>query len=416
MPPKVKPAIKKQLTPAKFGLADEQPYTRRQLLQRVPRQLATFESLGQRQPTAYPGYHPRMIAACRLLLEASRVGGAPNSPLALPASRWPAGLTDADLAIIGSDFGEVAGALYLLSTKQVTIQRGATAVPLTFTHVIFPSDPANKLVDYIAVASDGAHYNISAKYVKGGAPAISAIHQILNTWIGQPKWDHLADVGLSRETHLAAVGVMSLLGIERNQPSVSDLFSGPLEAAQFLSALDPSSRPAQAYRALDAALSRTPAGESWNRASAMTVDDMQTVVESLGHTGTTTSEIDALWETMTQWLTPYWTAAGIVGKFDVAAIKRRWARPEAPRFGPLHFPLTYALLNWLNTPANGALDVLTAAARTLQVCQLRLMNLKSAPTNGIVYRWEPFHEHHFEFWSPSHTVLPLNNRMGFRLK
>ena len=148
----------------------------------------------------------------------------------------------------------------------------------------------------------------------------------------------------------------------------------------------------------------------------MTVYDMEEIVAALGHSETTDKDIDVLWKKMEKWLTPYWTAAGIVGKFDIAAIKSGWTKPKKPRIGPLHFPITYALLNWLNDPANGALDVLTAAARTLQVCQLRLMNLNNAPSKGVVYRWEPFNENNFEFWSPSHTVLPLNNRMGFRLK
>ena len=413
-----KPASKKQLTPSKFGLANEQPHTRGKLLSHIPRVLTTFDQLGHTQPTSYPGYAPRMIAACRLLLKSSSVDGTPNTPLPFPARSWPKGITTEELAIIGSDFGEVAGALYLLSTKQITIKRGNATVPLQFKHIMFPSDPANKLVDYVAVTTDDAHYKISAKYKKGGAPALSAVEHVIQKWLRQTNWANLSKVGLRRDTHFTALSVMNLLGIERENPAkgMSDLFTGPLEAAQFLTYVDPSSRPAKAYTALEAALAATPDGKNWARAAAMTVYDMEEIVAALGHSETTDKDIDVLWKKMEKWLTPYWTAAGIVGKFDIAAIKSGWTKPKKPRIGPLHFPITYALLNWLNDPANGALDVLTAAARTLQVCQLRLMNLDKAPSKGVVYRWEPFNENNFEFWSPSHTVLPLNNRMGFRLK
>lgn len=414
-----KSAFKKQLTPSKLGLADEQPYTRRQLLSRVPLVLDKFSRLGRTQAASYPGYAPRMIDACRLLLKSSSMGGTPNTPLSFPARSWPKGITPEELTTIGVDFGEVSGALYLLSTKQITIKRGNTTIPLQFKHVIFPSNPANKLVDFVAVTTDDEHYKISSKYKKGGAPALSAVEHVIQKWLRQTNWANLTrKVGLRRDTHLTALSVMNLLGIERENPveGMSDLFSGPLEAAQFLSLVDPSSRPAKAYTALEAALAATPDGKNWANPVAMSVYDMEEIVAALGHSETTDKDIDALWKKMEKWLTPYWTNAGIVGKFKIDKIKSGWTNPKNSRIGPLHFPITYALLGWLNDPANGALDVLTAGARTLQVCQLRLMNLQNAPSTGVVYRWEPFKENNFEFWSPSHAVLPLNNRMGFRLK
>lgn len=409
------PAVKKQLGPAAFGLADAVPRTRDEILSAVRSGLKTVGRLGTQDPKTYPGYAPRLVDACRIVLDASGHDGAPNQPLSVSGATWPDGLTDADLAIVGSDFGEVSGAVFVLSSSQLTTRRDGESVPLRFVRVYFPSSASNKLVDYVAITEDHEHYNISAKYVKGGAPSISAIQTIINGWLSQPNWRDLAQLGVARETHLNAVSVMSLLGLERNRLYGSDLFRGPIEAAQFLSVTDPSSRPGRAYRALESALRRVPGGDSWELSGklAMSPSDMQAVVQGLVPSNPT---FETVWPVLVEWLTPYWRAAGIDGKFNLDAIARGWARPGNPRFGPLHFPLTYALLAWLNDPRNGALDVLTAAARTLNVCQVRLMNLRSAPTTGLVYRWEPFYEHTFEFWSPSHTVLPLNNRMGFRLK
>lgn len=418
-------AIKKQLVPSSFGLGDDQPRARKEILTAVTRQLNTFAKLGESNPDEYPAYTPSMIAACRLLLDVSAQRGTPNAPLSLGEDSWPVDITEKQLAIIGSDFGEVTGAVFLLSAKNIEITRGEEIIPLEFTEIKFPSSEQNELFDYEAITPQGHTYKVSAKYIKGGAAAISAMQPLLNQWLGQEDWSALADVGLSKDRHFVPLQVLNLLGMERRQLRVSDLFRGPIEAAEFLVTGDPDSAPARAYNALTAAFASPPTGQSWGNPFSTDPDVMQEIVESLlpiNKPALTANESDQLWDILTEWLTPYWTAAGIQGKFDVPAIKYAWSRTSSsrggnlPRFGPLHYPLTYALLKWLNDPSNNALEILNAAARTLGVCQLKLTNLVPASKRGVTYLWQPFHEHEFEFHSPSHAVLPLNNRMGFRLK
>lgn len=419
------PVIKKQLGPIKFGLGDDQARSRKEILSAARRRMAEFRKFGTTDPDQYPAYTPSMLDACELLLDvSSQLGTKPNLPISTNGRRWPSDITPQQLAIIGSDFGEVAGAVFVLSAKNLPITRGTETIPLQFTEVKFPVTEQNELFDYEAITPQGDVYKISAKYIKGGAPSISAMQPLLNQWVSQDDWASLSEVGLDKDRHFVPLQVMNLLGIERRQLRVSDLFRGPIEAAEFLVTGDPGSRPAQAYLALKRALAKAPNGESWGDPFTMDAELMQDVVDALlpvSGPALTLKESEQLWDIMTDWLTPYWTEAEIAGKFDVSAITSGWSRTSSsrgiiPRFGPLHYPLTYALKRWLNDPKNHALEILNAAARTLNVCQLKLTNLAPAASKGIVYQWQPFHEHEFEFHSPSHAVLPLNNRMGFRLK
>jgi hypothetical protein len=85
-------------------------------------------------------------------------------------------------------------------------------------------------------------------------------------------------------------------------------------------------------------------------------------------------------------------------------------------WGILHYPITSNLVKWLNTPASGATDLLTKAAQTINVTQLRMYS-KPSITNpaGCEYVVSKFADSKFEFGTPSSAPNPIGNRIGLTM-
>lgn len=362
--------------PSKFGLSMN-PESADSLFRKVNSGLKQLQSTGK--------ISMGVFNICTEILNQSNKG---KDKFDVDFSAW---VTPQEIGIITSDFGEVAGALYMLRNRDSN-----------FVKVKFPTLANEKLVDYYLADLNDIDYPYSAKAGQGGKPSIIAVVPAI------AKMNNLKG-----KSKLAAEVIMAI-GIEEKtsegKSTGTDLFKGPLLAANILGNEIPS------YQELIKVL-RNQALKTGYSSGIPTMEHLDNAMANAGlypHCADT-------------YFKSFLDTAKAMGFFikDDASVKRAinispyglpGGKPHRDRrWGLLHYPITSNLLSWLNDPDNGAKDLLTDAARTLTVTQIYLdVYPKNKPTS-CVFTTKQFSEAKFEFRSPSSTPNPTGNRIGLSM-
>jgi hypothetical protein len=332
----------KELIPSKFGLGDK------------PVTLAALKSTIISKLNGKP---PAVKAFCLHLLEGSCKGSA-------TISKTTVRLTDKEINIILKDFGELAGAAYVLSVCKL------------YKSVKFPTGN-EKLIDYIMVRKDGLEEKFSAKAGQGGKPSITSLMPAIDA--------------MEKESNLSpkmkkAIKVIKLISTEEK----NGLYLGPLKAAKFLKT--------PGYTALIKTIKEfnvNPQGD------VPTAEELEYAIHGM-----------AGFKNVMAACKEFFNAAGYTVNETVT--KRLIETPRAGKekvWGVLHYPITAELIKWLNDDKNGAKEVLTAAATTLTVNQIYL----DTSSSGYKYAVKSFSKGTFQFGSPSSMPRPTNNRIGFTM-
>jgi hypothetical protein len=275
------------------------------------------------------------------------------------------GLTPQDIGVITSDFGEVTGALYMLTSKK------------NYTHAKFPTDENARLVDYYLVR-DGVDEKISAKAGEGGAPAITAVEKALDSM--DPKT-------LSPKLK-KALRVLQII-------SKGSVYSGVLEVAQFLKM--------PGYAQLIVLLSKKELKTGYIAGNKIpTQEYLIKAVDAMGS-----------FDSAMKICKPLFAAAkfSLGGADKMKSVFDGSAGSRYKKWGMIHFPITSEVMGWLNDPRNGATEILTMAARTLTVNQIYL----DYKNNNLTYTVHTFSDADFKFHSPSSTPNPVGNRIGMKM-
>jgi len=339
---------KKLLTPSKFGLNTMKPLTSSQIATIVIKRLKSLDISDAAKKV------------CKYIIDQSISG----------KDSFPAKFTDVskeDMGVITSDFGEIAGALYMLNSKR------------DYTHAKFPIGENERLVDYYLVR-DGIDEKISAKAGEGGAPSLTAVEKSL---------DDIKPETLNK-TQKKALIVLQFI----NRGTV---YGGVLEAAKFLKM--------PGYMALISILSRKHLKTGYN---APNIPDQRDLIKAVDACGT--------FDSCMVEFKPLFTAAkfalgGSTGEAKMRSVFSGTAGTRYKKWGILHFPVTSEVMGWLNDPNNEARNLLTMAARTLTVNQVYL-DYKS---NTLTYTTKTFSDADFKFHSPSSTPNPVGNRIGMKM-
>jgi hypothetical protein len=370
----IPPLAKKQLTPIQFGF-NLTPVNSATLYRQTKERLNIMKT-GKK---ITPGVH----AVCLHILDESNKG---STSFKVPFDKW---VSAQEAGIITSDFGEITGALFMLKHHSKE-----------FSKAKFPTVSNQKLVDYYLIDSKGLDHPFSAKAGKGGKASITAVTPII------AKMKNLKGNDLKAATVLAHIGIE-----EKNDAGKStgtDLFKGPLLAAEYLK-LDSYNELVKVVRNL------TKNSKGVHKYTTGIPDDVH-LLEAIDHAGK--------WPAAAEKIKPFLNAAKRLGfelkdESAVARAVNRGADFKAHRdkpWGILHYPITANLIQWLNNPANGATKLLTKAAQTMNVTQVRLYSKPSAakPTS-CEYVVSKFADSKFEFGSPSSTPNPVGNRIGLTM-
>jgi hypothetical protein len=363
------PLAKKQLTPIQFGF-NLTPVNAAALYKQTKDRLNIMKT-GKK---ITPGVH----AVCLHILDESNKG---SSSFNVPFDKF---VSAQEAGIITSDFGEITGALFML--KHYSNQ---------FSKAKFPTVSNQKLVDYYLIDSKGLDHPFSAKAGKGGKASITAVTPII------AKMKNLKGAELKAATVLKHIGIE-----EKNDAGKStgtDLFKGPLLAAEYLK-LDSYNELVKVVRNL------TKNSKGIHKYTSGIPNDVH-LLEAIDHAGK--------WPAAAGKIKPFLDAAKRLGfelkdESAVARAVNRGADFKAHRdkpWGILHYPITANLIQWLNNPANRATTLLTKAAQTMNVTQVRLYS-KSTSCNYVVSK---FASSRFEFGSPSSTPNPVGNRIGLTM-
>jgi hypothetical protein len=336
---------KKLLTPSKFGLNTMKPMTSSQIVTVARKRLMSLD---------ISDYTKQL---CNYIIDQS-IAGKDSFPAKF------SGVSNEDLGVITSDFGEVAGAIYMLNSK------------MGYTHARFPIGENERLVDYYLVRN-GIDEKISAKAGQGGAPALTAVEKALGD----------IDTKILNDTQKKALSVLDFI----NKGTV---YGGVLEAAKFLKM--------PGYKALISILSRKDLKTGYN---APNIPDQQDLIRAVDACGTFDSCMSEF--------KPLFTAANFVlgGEGKMRSVFDGSAGSRYKKWGILHFPVTSEIMGWLNDPDNEARNLLTMAARTLTVSQV-YFDYKS---NNFSYTTKTFSDADFKFHSPSSTPNPVGNRIGMKM-
>ena len=145
-PKKKKQILKKTTNPAGLGLADDSKQWGNAL------EIVTATKAGVNNRFANSADHSEWVAPelISLLEPAQRKGNTISfdTPLSFGTS---------DLSTISSDYGEVLAAIWGMSQAQ------NQAFSLPYSKIIFPSDPATKLLDFFAITDTGVKIPVSVK-------------------------------------------------------------------------------------------------------------------------------------------------------------------------------------------------------------------------------------------------------------
>ena len=336
----------KQLIPAKFGLGDS------------PVKLADLKKKIASGVNALK-ISPAAKEFCMHLLEHSAKG-------ATDIPKFPTRLSEKEINIILKDFGELTGAVYILSRCKL------------YSSVKFPSGN-EQLIDYIMIRKDdGLEEKVSAKAGVGSKPSISAL---------MPAIDIMEKKSGLSDKMKKAIKVIKLISTEEK----NGLYLGPLKAAKFLKT--------PGYIALIKLLKDSESYVSGN--DVPNSDELEAAVHHWGS-----------FKGVMEGCKPFFDAAGYTVNQTVT--KRLIETPRAGKekvWGVLHYPITAELIRWLNDPKNGAKEVLMRAATTLTVNQIYM----KTDSKKYYYQVVSFSKANFEFGSPSSMPRPTNNRIGFKM-
>ena len=340
----------KQLIPSKFGLGDK------------PVTIATLETK-IKQGLKNMKLSPNATQFCLDLFNNSKNGNATFTYQAY-------GLPSKDQNIILKDFGEITGAVYLLKSQSKK-----------YASVKFPTGN-EKLIDYILVTKDGTDEKFSAKAGQGGKPSVTSVMPVIKKF---------ADEGKIKGKHKLAADVLDLISTEQK----NGLYLGPLLAAQKLRT--------PGYTALIAALKKLKVHSGLEKE----IPTQEQLLEAVNAAGS--------FKNVLKTFDDFFIKAGYKNNLNPTVTQRLIETPKEgkeKKWGVLHYPITAELIKWLNTPSNGAQDILTMAANTLTVTQVYL---DFAGTN-LKYTVKGFSDAQFIFGSPSSMPRPTNNRIGFTMK
>jgi hypothetical protein len=343
----------KQLIPGKFGLG-EKPVDLRALKRIIGTSLNNWER--SRKIT------PAVREACEYLVENSAKGN----------DRFPlrfTGLSEKEYNIILKDFGELAGAIYLLSSGE-------------YTHVKFPVGN-EKLIDYVLVKKDGFEEKFSAKAGQGGKPSITSVMPVIT--------EMEKDSGLEPHLKKAAQVLMYISTEEKN-----GLYFGPLRAAIYLKT--------PGYKSLMNTLKNL--GVSNGVVGQSSIPSPEELLDAVNRCGS--------YENCLKKLDDFFVDSGYKPNLNATVTQRLIETPregKEKKWGVLHYPITAELIKWLNDPRNGATDLLTRAANTLTVTQVYL----DTQGKDLKYTVKGFSDAAFQFGSPSSMPRPTNNRIGFTM-
>jgi hypothetical protein len=337
---------KKLLTPSKFNLNTMKPMTSAQIEAAVTKRIKTLDLT------------PAAKAACNYIITQS-IAGKQSFPGKFE------GLTQQDIGVITSDFGEVAGALYMLNSKQ------------KYTHAKFPIDENERLVDYYLVR-DGIDEKISAKAGEGGAPAITAVEKAL---------DDMDPKALTPKLK-KALHVLQLI-------SKGTVYGGVLQVAQYLKM--------PGYLALVSLLTKKELKTGYTNTTK--IPDQEYLIKAVDAMGSFDSAMKIC--------KPLFAAANFTlgGADKMKSVFAGTASSRYKKWGMVHFPITSEVMGWLNDTNNGATEILTMAARTLTVNQIYL----DYKNGNLTYTVHTFSDADFKFHSPSSTPNPVGNRIGMKM-
>lgn len=339
---------KKQLVPKKFGL-DMNPVDAKTIINKVKSGLSKMDLT------------PAVKTACLYLLDKSAQG-----QKTFPADIFKQ-LSQQDIGIIISDFGEITGAVYMLSKDK------------TYKAAKFPTDENEKLIDYLLVDHNGVDEKMSAKAGQGGKPSITSVVPVIQKFGKEGKLDKKFE---------KAVKILLILSSEEK----GSLYSGPLLAAKELKT--------PGYESMKEIVKKQLKLGSLN--NIPTMEQLQTVIDRNGS-----------WKNVKTALTPFFKSSGYLANESVSQrlIESPRAGKEKP-WGIIHYPITAELIKWLNTDKNNAKELLTLAAKTLSVTQIYL----DYKGDSFIYTVKGFSDSEFVFGSPSSAPRPTNNRIGFTMK
>ena len=268
-------------------------------------------------------------------------------------------LQPSDINIILKDFGEITSAVYLMKNYD-------------FKSVRFPKGNL-PLVDFFMMNNEGLEEPYSIKSNKGSKPTISSL------------MDNIGKIKSSKNNLSTEIQVLEILA----NPDKDTVYSGPLAAAKYLNL--------PVYSSLIKILKR------FKLHSGNASDDIPTresLIKAIEKSG------DDPYKTL---LEPYYTDAGY--KASKKALEY-YSKNGIPTWGALHYPITSALIQWLNSPSNKATELLNAAANAMSLSQIYL---NTTGKSQYAYVTKTFADSKFKFGSPSSVPYPLNNRIGFEM-
>lgn len=341
----------KQLIPVKFGLGNA-PVTGAGLEHKIQQGLKNIKLT------------PAVQQYCLELFNNSKQGRPTFIQNAL-------GIPTKDLNIIFKDFGEITGAMFMLKSQSSK-----------YASVKFPTGN-EKLIDYILVTKDGVDERFSAKAGQGGKPSVTSVMPVIKKF---------SDEGKLKGKHKLAAEVLDLISTDQK----NGLYLGPLLAARKLKT--------PGYLALIAVLKKLKV-HSGLESEIPTPEQMLEAVNKAGNYTNIIRTFD-----------DFFAKAGYKLNLNPVVTQRLIETPregKEKKWGVLHYPITAELIKWLNTPANGAQDILTMAANTLTVTQVYL---DYSAGNTLKYTVKGFSDAQFIFGSPSSMPRPTNNRIGFTMK
>lgn len=281
------------------------------------------------------------------------------------------GVSPEDIGIITSDFGEVAGPIFLMKKY-----------PQKYKKVMFPL--ANeRLIDFSLMTKEGGIEKFSSKAGQGGKPSITSVMPIIE--------QKMKNRTLNKK-FMQAAKVLSILSTTEKDA----LYWGPLKAAKYLNT--------NGYQALLKTVKKM-------KVKNAQFDNMppaaQHLEEAVNNAGS--------FKNCMQQFQDFFKASGYIQNIDLAVTKRLIENPrpgKEKRWGILHYPITAELIKWLNDDKNHAKELLTLAAKELAVTQIYM----DVYANQVKYTVKEFKEATFKFGSPSSAPRPTNNRIGFTMK
>jgi hypothetical protein len=348
---------KKFLTPSKFGLNTMKPLSSDQIVRTVMRKLDALD------------LKPVVREACKQIIKECEKG----------ISSFPApfeGLSGSDIGIITSDFGEVAGAVYMLNANK------------GFDKAKFPISEAERLVDYYLVQNN-VDIKVSAKAGVGGAPSISAVEETLKN----------IDPNALSLKQKKALQVLNII-------IKGTVYSSPLEAAEYLDL--------SGYKKLTQILKNKNLKSGYSNGIPK-IENLSKAIESVGGFDACMKEFAPLFAAAD------FKLGGSAGETKMKSVFAGTSGTRYKKWGLMHFPITSEVMRWLNDDANGATEVLTIAAKTISVTQIYLDHTPKVTgttkwkSGNLTFKTVVFSEARFKFHSPSSTPNPVGNRIGMKM-